>query len=209
MSLSYRTTWWLAFLIMAGPLAGLVVLAFTGGLGHNPIEAINRYLGDWALRALLVALAVTPLKVITGWTWPVRMRRMVGLWAFAYVTLHISNYVVVDQFFDFVAIGKDILKRNYITVGMAAYVILFALAVTSPNAMVKKMGAKAWKQLHRFVYLAGALGCLHYLWMVKADIRAPLVHAAILAVLLGVRGMHWLRTRPKRAAGTRGRTTMA
>lgn len=200
MKMSYRITWWLVFLAMAAPLAGLAVLAATGGLGHNPIEAINRYLGDWALRALLAALALTPLKLVFGWTWPVRVRRMVGLWAFAYVTLHIANYVVVDQFFDFTAIAKDIVKRNYITVGMAAYAIVFALAATSPRAALKKMGAKAWKRLHRFVYLAAALGCLHYLWMVKADLRAPLFHAALLAVLLGVRLLFWIKARSTRDA---------
>ena len=195
--LPYRLTWWLVFALMAAPLAGLVVLAFTGGLGANPIEFINRYLGDWALRALLVALAATPLKIVFGWTWPVRMRRMLGLWAFAYVTLHISNYVGVDQFFDWAAIGTDIIKRNYITVGMATYVILAALAATSPKAMIRRLGGKTWKRLHKFVYLAGALGCVHYFMMVKADTLPPLIHAGVLAALLGVRGWQRLRGRSR------------
>lgn len=192
--LSYRQIWWLAFVVMAGPLVGLAVIAVTGGMGANPIEYINRYLGDWALRALLVALAATPVKILTGWVWPVRMRRMLGLWAFAYVTLHLSNYTMIDQFFDWSAIATDIVKRNYITVGMAAYAILLALAVTSPRRMVRKMGAKAWKRLHRLVYLAGVLACLHYFWMVKADLLGPTIHAGVLAALLGIRLLQRLRT---------------
>lgn len=204
--LSYRQIWWLAFAVMAGPLAGLAVIAATGALGANPIEYINRYLGDWALRALLVALAATPVKILTGWTWPVRLRRMLGLWAFAYVTLHLSNYAMIDQFFDWSAIAKDIVKRNYITVGMAAYAILLALAVTSPRRMVRKMGAKAWKRLHRLVYLAGALACLHYFWMVKADWLGPAIHAGVLAALLGIRLLQRLRAP---GAGAKSRSAPA
>ena len=178
---------------MAAPLGWLVVLAMSGGLGANPIEFITRYLGDWALRAVLVALAATPLKIVFGWTWPVRMRRMLGLWAFAYVALHLSNYVGVDQFFDWGAIGTDIIKRNYITVGMAAFAILFALAVTSPKAMVKRLGGKTWRRLHSGVYAAGVLGCVHYFMMVKADTLPPAIHAGVLGALLGVRV--WKRIR--------------
>lgn len=193
-SLPYRAVWWLAFAAMAAPLAWLVYATLMGGLGANPIEAINRYLGDWALRMVLVALAPTPLKILFGWTWPVRLRRMLGLWAFAYVFLHIANYVAVDQFFAWGDIWADILKRKFITVGMAAFVMLTVLAATSWNGAIKRLGAQTWKRLHTLVYPAAALGCLHYIWMVKADLRAPLVHVAILAVLLGVRAYHRLRT---------------
>lgn len=198
MNISYRLVWWLVFATMATPLVWLVTLALTGGpgvggLGANPIEFITRFLGDWALRALLVALAATPLKIMFGWTWPVRMRRMLGLWAFAYVSLHLSNYIGVDQFFDWAAIGKDIIKRNYITVGMATYVILAALALTSWNGAIKRLGAKAWKRLHKLVYLAGVLGCVHYFMMVKADTLPPAVHAGVLGGLLGIRAWHNLR----------------
>lgn len=185
--------WWLVFAAMAGPLVGLVVLALSGGLGANPIEFITRYLGDWALRALLVALAATPLKIIFGWTWPVRLRRMLGLWAFAYVALHLSNYIAVDQFFDWPAIAKDIVKRTYIIVGMTTFAILLTLAVTSHKQMVKRLGGKTWKRLHTLVYAAGILGCVHYFMMVKADTLPPAIHAGVLGALLGVRV--WKRVR--------------
>ena len=185
--LPYRARWWLVFTAMSLPLVWLVYAALTGGLGANPIEAINRYLGDWALRMVLVALAATPLKMLFGWTWPVRMRRMLGLWAFAYVSLHITNYVAIDQFFAWNDIWADIVKRNFITVGMIAFVILSALAATSTNGAIKRMGAKSWQRLHKLVYMAAALGCLHYIWMVKADLREPLIHLGVLAALLGVR----------------------
>lgn len=193
--MKYRITWWLVFALMAAPLAWLLVLGFTEGLSANPIEFMNRYLGDWALRALLVALAATPSKIVFGWTWPVRMRRMLGLWAFTYVTLHISNYVGVDQFFDWAAIGEDIIKRNYITVGMANTLVLAALAATSWNGAVKRLGAKAWKRLHKLAYLAGTLGCVHYFMMVKADTLPPAIHAGVLGALLGIRA--WAKVRAK------------
>ena len=148
-SIPYRATWWLVFAALSLPLAWLVGQALTGGLGANPIEAINRYLGDWALRMVLVALAATPLKILFGWRWPVRMRRMLGLWAFAYVTLHIANYVAIDQFLAWNDIWKDIIKRNFITVGMIAFLILSALAATSWNGAIKRMGAKSWLRLHK------------------------------------------------------------
>ena len=189
----YRAAWWLMFALMATPLAWLVFQAFTGGLGANPIEAINRFLGDWALRMLLVVLAATPLKILFGWTWPVRMRRMLGLWSFVYVALHITNYVAIDQFFAWGDIWQDILKRKFITVGMVAFVILTALAATSWNGAIRRMGAKTWKSLHKLVYFAAVMGCLHYIWMVKADLRDPLIHLAILGALLGIRVYHQLR----------------
>lgn len=192
--LPYRTTWWLAFGVASLPLVWLVYLGFSGGLGANPIEFINRYLGDWALRMVLVTLAATPLKIIFSWTWGVRLRRMLGLWAFAYVALHLTNYVGVDQFFDWGEIWKDIIKRKFITVGMVAFVIIAALAATSWNGAIRRMGAKSWKRLHKLVYLAGGLGCLHYIWMVKADLLDPIIHAAILALLLSIRIYHHYRT---------------
>lgn len=193
LKLSYRATWWLVFAAMSLPLWWLLYLGFSGGLGANPIEYMNRFFGDWALRMLLVTLAATPMKIIFGWTWGVRMRRMLGLWAFAYVALHLSNYIVIDQFFDWNEIWKDIVKRKFITVGMIAFVIITALAATSWNGAIKRMGAKAWKRLHRFVYLAGGLACLHYLWMVKADLQDPIIHIGILSFLLTVRVYHRLR----------------
>lgn len=158
-----------------------------GGLNANPIETVNRYLGDWALRFVLIALSITPLVKISGWSTPVRFRRMLGLFAFAYAALHIANYVVADQSFNWADIWADIVKRNFITVGMIAFVILTALAITSPKAAIKKMGAKKWRLLHRSVYAAGILSVLHYWMMVKADLTQPMIHAAILGILLGYR----------------------
>jgi len=185
--LPYRVVWWLVFAVLSMPLAWLVNLGLNDGLGANPIEFINRFLGDWALRMILVSLAATPLKILFGWRWPVRVRRMLGLWAFTYVALHITNYVVVDNFFAWDDIWKDIVKRNFITVGMVAFTIITSLAATSWNGAIKRMGSKSWRRLHKLVYVAAALGSLHYIWMVKADLLLPLVHSTILAVLLAIR----------------------
>ncbi|MBL8667891.1 MAG: protein-methionine-sulfoxide reductase heme-binding subunit MsrQ [Rhodospirillales bacterium] len=169
------------------PLAWLAWAAATGGLGVNPIEAVNRFLGDWALRFLLISLAVSPLREITGYAVLIRFRRMLGLFAFTYVALHLSSWIGLDQFFSWPHIWKDIVKRPFITVGMAAFLMLVPLAATSTAKMIKRLGARRWKRLHQLVYPAAALGSLHYFMMVKADIREPLIYAAILTVLLGWR----------------------
>jgi methionine sulfoxide reductase heme-binding subunit len=175
------------FVLCLTPLAWLAWQALYGSLGVNPIETVNRYLGDWALRFLLIALAVTPVRQWTHWAPLARLRRMLGLYAFFYVFLHLSSYVGLDQFFDWAAIWKDVLKRTYITFGMIAFVLLIPPAVTSTNAMVKRLGGKRWRALHKLVYPIGILGVAHFWMMVKADIREPLVYAVILAVLLGWR----------------------
>ena len=170
------------------PLAWLLYLTFvTGNLGANPVEYIIRYLGDWALRFLLIALAVTPVRILTGWLPVARLRRTLGLYAFFYVLLHIAGYVVIDHFFDWKTIWADIVKRTYITVGMAVFLALLPLAVTSTAGMVKRLGGARWKMLHRLVYAAGIGGVVHFYMMVKLDVREPLLYAAILAVLLGWR----------------------
>ena len=183
----------LVFLLCLGPLAWLAWRAAGPGFGPNPAEFLNRFLGDWAIRFLLMALAVTPLRGITGWAGLVRFRRMLGLYAFFYVCLHLSSYTVVDQFFDWSAILKDILKRNFITVGMIAFTLLVPLAITSTKGMVKRLGAARWQKLHRLVYAAGILGCVHYFMMVKGNQPEPLYHGAILAVLLGYRVVVWAK----------------
>lgn len=179
------------FALSLAPLGWIVWLVTTGNLGGglnaNPVETVNRYLGDWALRFLLIALSVTPLIKISGWKTPVRFRRMLGLFAFAYAMLHVANYVVADQAFNWADIWADILKRRFITVGMIVIVILSALAITSPKAVVKKMGARRWQMLHRGVYLAGIGAVVHYWMMVKADLTQPIIHAVILGLLLGYR----------------------
>ena len=181
---------WLKPLVFAAallPLAWLGWRAVEGSLGANPIETINRFLGDWALRFLLIALAVTPVRKITGWAAVARLRRMLGLFAFFYVCLHVSSYVGLDQFFDWQAIWKDVLKRRYITFGMGALVLLIPLAVTSTDAMIRRLGGRRWRALHRAVYLILPLAALHFWMMVKADHSRPLLYGAIGAVLLGYR----------------------
>ena len=177
----------LVFAASLGPLAWLVWLAFNGGLGANPIELINRYLGEWALNFLLLSLALSPLSRLPGMRKAVSYRRMIGLFAFFYVCMHLSSYVILDQFFDWAAIWKDIVKRVYITLGMGAVLMLIPLAITSTNKAIKRLGAKRWKALHRLVYPAAVLAVIHYIMMVKADLREPLIYAAVLAVLLGLR----------------------
>jgi len=169
------------------PLALLVNRALHDALGANPIESINRYLGDWALRFLLITLAVTPLRHITGRHELVLYRRMLGLFAFFYVCLHLTSYTWLDQSFNWDEIVKDVLKRPFITVGFLSFLMLIPLAATSTNGMVRRLGAKRWRKLHRLVYAIGVGGVLHFFWMVKSDIREPLLYAAILALLLGFR----------------------
>lgn len=176
-----------AHLACALPLLWLGWLAFDGGLGANPIEAAIRFLGDWGLRGLVLALAVTPLRKWTGWGRLASYRRMVGLWAFAYAGLHLTAYVVLDQFFDWAAIGREIVKHKFITAGMVSFLLLLPLAATSTSGMIKRLGAARWRQLHRAVYLAAPLAALHYIWMVKADIRQPVAYALVLILLLAVR----------------------
>ncbi|MCB2107914.1 MAG: sulfoxide reductase heme-binding subunit YedZ [Rhodobacteraceae bacterium] len=179
----------IVFVTCCLPLAWIAFRAVGGQLGANPIEAVTRGFGDWALRMLLIALTVTPLRLVTGWTEIGRVRRMVGLFAFFYVCLHAMAYIGLDQFFDWPAIWRDIVKRLYITIGMAGVVTLIPLAATSTSAMVKRLGAKRWRRLHRFVYLAAILGVVHYFFMIKAGYQLPALHAAALVVLLGFRAV--------------------
>ena len=177
----------IVFALCLLPLAWLAHKGATAGFGAHPQEYVNRFLGDWGLRFLLLALAVTPLREIGNWPRLAAYRRMIGLYAFFYVTLHILSYVVATHFFDWAAILKDIYKRNYITVGMAVFLILAPMAATSTAGMVKRLGARRWKKLHRLVYLAGIGGVFHFFMMVKLDWREPALYAAILAFLLGWR----------------------
>lgn len=183
------------FTVALVPFARLAVSAvwFPDALGANPAEFITRSLGDWCLRFLLFTLAVTPLRRITGWSWLLRLRRMLGLFAFFYGVVHFTSYIAFDHVFDVVAILKDIVKRPFITVGFTALLLLVPLAVTSTNGMVRRLGAHNWRALHRLVYPIGALAVLHFWWMVKRDITEPAIYGAILAVLLGYRVVVYLR----------------
>lgn len=169
------------------PLAWLVWNALFGYLGVNPVETLNRTLGDWALRFLLIALAVTPLRKVTGWAPLARLRRMLGLFAFFYVCLHLASYIGIDLYFDWPALVKDVVKRRYITLGMIAFVLLVPLAITSTDGMIRRLGGRNWRRLHLLVFPIGVLGVAHYWMMVKADIRQPALYGAVLAVLLGYR----------------------
>lgn len=179
----------LIFVLALLPLARLAAgaLYFPEWLGANPAEFITRATGDWTLRFLLATLAVTPLRKLTGWNWLLRLRRMLGLYAFFYGLVHLSSYVSFDHVFDVAEILRDIVKRPFITVGFTALVLMIPLAVTSTNAMVRRLGAKRWIAMHRLVYVIAPLGVLHFWWMVKADITEPAIYAVIVTVLLGYR----------------------
>jgi len=189
----------LIWLVLLAPLPWLVWLGFTGGMGAEPISFMNRYLGDWAIRILILAIAVTPVSQIFRIKSIMRYRRLIGLFCFFYAFLHLTSYVAIDQFFDFAAIWDDIIKRNYITVGMVSFVLLTALAVTSPKAMVKKIGGKRWRFLHKAVYIAAPLVAFHFIMMRKGFQLEPLIYAAIIAILLGFRLFRFLWTVRKRS----------
>ena len=184
------------------PLAKLAAGAFyfPEWLGANPAEFITRATGDWTLRFLLITLAVTPLRKLLGWNWLLRFRRMLGLYAFFYGIMHASSYAGFDQVFDFSEIFADIVKRPFITVGFAALVLMIPLAVTSTNAMVRRLGAARWQALHRLVYVIAPLGVLHFWWMVKRDVTEPAIYAALLVGLLGYRLAAKVRHTPRTAS---------
>ncbi len=175
------------FVVCLAPLGLLIWRGFTGGLTANPIEFITHTTGWWTLAFLMITLAVTPLRRLLDMPWLLRLRRMLGLYAFFYASLHFLTWLVVDQFFDWQAIVKDIAKRPYITVGFSAFLLLLPLAATSTNAMVRRLGAARWQSLHRLVYVIAILGVVHFWWLVKKDIREPALFAMILTVLLGAR----------------------
>jgi sulfoxide reductase heme-binding subunit YedZ len=174
------------FIVCLFPLGQLLYYGFTDDLTANPIEYITRFTGSWALIILLASLSITPLRKITGWNDLIKFRRMLGLFAFFYVLLHFATYMVLDLFFDFSAIAKDIFKRPYITVGFTAFALLIPLAVTSTSGMIRRLG-KRWQQLHRLVYVAAIAAVIHFYWLVKADIRRPVQYGAVLLLLLGFR----------------------
>ena len=175
------------------PLARLVWFAFQGNLSANPIEFITRSLGTWTLVFLLITLSITPLRKLLNQPWLIKLRRMLGLFTFFYASLHFVTYIWLDQFFDLQAIYKDVIKRPFITVGFASFILLIPLAVTSTNNMVRRLGGKRWQKLHRLVYLIAIGGVVHYWWLVKKDITQPVIYAAVLAVLLGYRVFVYMR----------------
>lgn len=197
---------WLKPAVLTGslvPIAAIVLRAWHGDLGADPIAQALNQLGLIALVFLVAALACTPLKALLGWTWPMRLRRMLGLLAAFYALLHVTTYTALDQGLDWQAIADDVLKRKFIFVGFATFVLLLPLAATSTNRAVKRLGYVRWKQLHRLAYVAPILAVIHFTLRVKRDVREPMAYGFVLAILLLVRVFDYLRARsiqPKMAA---------
>jgi sulfoxide reductase heme-binding subunit YedZ len=178
------------FLAALGPLARLGWKGLTGDLGANPIQLITFSTGTWTLVFLLITLGITPLRRISGQNGLIQYRRMAGLFAFFYGVLHLLTYLWLDQFFDLPAIVKDVYKRPFITAGFTGFVLLVPLAITSTKGWIRRLG-KRWQTLHRLIYLSAIAGVVHFLWLVKKDLREPLIYGTILAVLLGYRVVIW------------------
>lgn len=178
------------------PLGYLIWAFLTNHLEAEPVKGMEHFTGRTALVILFITLCVTPIRRLTGWNGVVKLRRLIGLFAFCYAVIHLSIFLVFDLELSFGDLTKEIIKRPYITVGFAVFVMLSVLAITSPQVMVRKLGGKRWRALHRLIYLAAAGGVLHFTWAQKKDIRLPLIYAAVLAVILGARLLpmeRWLR----------------
>src|SRR5215510_526737 len=180
-----------AFLLCLGPISVLVWKGFHDRLGANPVDVITRTTGRWTLIFLLITLSITPLRKLARLPWLIRFRRMLGLFAFFYGTLHLITYVWLDKFFDFHAMLHDIAKRRFITAGMTAWTLLLPLALTSTAGWIRRLGGKRWQLLHRLIYLSATAGVIHFIWLVKADLRRPLTYGAILGTLLVLRIVMW------------------
>ncbi|MFA9274339.1 MAG: sulfite oxidase heme-binding subunit YedZ [Candidatus Aquirickettsiella gammari] len=194
-SLSNRQLQFLKFIVFvfsALPFLRLGYAVYQDNLGANPLEYITRNTGDWTLYFLCITLAITPLRKLLAWHWLIRLRRMLGLYSFFYASLHFLTFLWFDHFFDISDMWRDIVKRPFITVGSIAFVLLLPLAITSNNAMIRRLGGKQWQLLHRLIYLIAPLGVLHYFWMKagKNLLLQPLLFAAIVSALLGVR-LYW------------------
>lgn len=185
------------FLACLVPLGRLAWKGFHADLGANPIEVITHSTGDWTLIFLLVTLSITPLRKLTRQYWLIGLRRMFGLFAFFYGCLHLTTYVWLDKFFDVHEMLADIAKRRFITAGMTAFALMIPLALTSTKGWIRRMGGKRWQALHRLIYFSAAAGVIHYIWLVKADLRKPLQYASVLGVLLLYRIVVWAGTRLK------------
>jgi sulfoxide reductase heme-binding subunit YedZ len=195
-----------AFLLCLVPVSVLVWKGFHNDLTANPIEKITHFTGDWTIYFLLITLTITPLRKLVPALNLSRYRRMFGLFAFFYACLHFSTYMVLDHFFDFARIVEDIAVRPFVTVGFTAFVLLIPLAVTSTAGMIRRLGGRRWNLLHRLVYASAAFGVIHYYWLVKSDVRLPLLYGGILAVLLAIRVVFWLRSRQSKPARAAART---
>ena len=187
----------LVFLLCLGPLGVLTWKAFHALLGANPVDVITRSTGKWTLVFLLLTLSVTPVRRLLRMPWLVRFRRMLGLFAFFYGTLHLMTYVWLDQFFNVQSMLHDIAKRKFITAGMTAFALMVPLAFTSTSGWIRRLGGKRWQKLHRLIYLSAIAGVVHFIWLVKADERRPIVYAAVLAALLLFRAGAWFLKRSR------------
>jgi len=205
----------LVFVAALAPAGWLVWAILTGNLSANPLSDLTNETGIWALRFVCITLAVTPLRRVTGWNQAIKFRRMTGLFAFFYGTLHFLTYIVVDRFASLVdfpdgyiawstarhlgaAIWEDIYKRPYITIGFTAWMTMLPLTLTSTAGMIRRLGGRAWNRLHKLVYATGVLVVVHYWWLVKADISRPAAYGVVVALLLGTR-LYWARVRIARA----------
>jgi sulfoxide reductase heme-binding subunit YedZ len=189
----------LVFVLCLIPLSLLFWRAFNGNLTANPIEYVTRYTGTWTLRFLLITLAITPLRRFLKAPDLIRFRRMLGLYAFFYGFLHLVTYVWFDQFFDVAAIVKDVAKRPFITAGFTAFVLMLPLAVTSTAGWIRRLGGKRWQLLHRLVYFSTLAGVIHYYWLVKSDVRLPVLYGSLLAIAMLLRLPVWRASRQKTA----------
>lgn len=181
---------WLLIVLAALPFLRLAVGAPLGWLGVNPIEFITRSTGTWTIVSLVVTLSITPLRRLLNWPWLVRLRRTTGLITFFYAFLHFMTWLWLDRFFDWNDMVKDIVKRPFITVGFAAFLLLIPLALTSNNASIKRLGARAWQRLHWSVYAIAVLAVFHFIWLARRNPNEPYIYAAIFALLLGAR-VYW------------------
>lgn len=181
-----------AFVVCLGPLSVLLWKGFHHQLGANPVDVVTRTTGKWTLTFLLITLSVSPVRKIFHLPWLIRFRRMLGLFAFFYGTLHLTTYVWLDKFFDVQAMLHDIAKRRFITAGLTAWAAMLPLALTSTAGWIRRLGGKRWQALHRLIYLSAAAGVIHFIWLVKADLRRPLTYGLILAILLAYRIVSWV-----------------
>jgi methionine sulfoxide reductase heme-binding subunit len=177
------------FVLCLGPFLWLGWDTYTNNLGTDPVQQITHRTGDWALRFLLITLAITPLRRLSGWNELIKLRRMLGLYAFFYASLHLTTYLALDLGGFWSQIFADILKRPFITVGFIAWLLMLPLALTSTKGMMRRLGRR-WQMLHRLVYVSAGLAVLHFIWLVKADLTEPLIYLGILIVLMGFR-LYW------------------
>jgi sulfoxide reductase heme-binding subunit YedZ len=196
--------WWVlkpvVLLACFAPLVWITYAALNNQLSANPIKDITEFTGLWTLRFLMITLALTPLRRITGWNSLIRFRRMIGLFTFFHAFLHWMTYIWLDQFFIWGEIAKDIVKRPFITSGMAGFTLMIPLAITSTKKWIARLGGKRWQRLHRLIYISGIAGVIHYYFFVKSDIQDPLAYGLLLAVLLGFRA--WIKYKDTKAQST-------